>query len=259
MANKLIYDPALNYRLMFTEEIIKSKLIDEKINMELYYLDDLPYSLMEKYGDEFKRAIVATGIDYVMMNQHDNQQKREKASYVSMLGIVKRFMLYRDGLIIETHNGQRCEIQPLSPIVEDEKIAKKLVTEERRNDCHNGSWELMESLSNIKDKKLVSGFIKGSSNESVYPHTWIEFVDDGEEKVIDYTLNAVMNKEFYYTLRSIDRENICEIFESDFQNEKPVVENMCKNDNLDKRIYLIFHKDFVENNLDKFQNCESKK
>ena len=141
MANKLIYDPALNYRLMFTEEIIKSKLIDEKINMELYYLDDLPYSLMEKYGDEFKRAIVATGIDYVMMNQHDNQQKREKASYVSMLGIVKRFMLYRDGLIIETHNGQRCEIQPLSPIVEDEKIAKKLVTEERRNDCHNGSWE----------------------------------------------------------------------------------------------------------------------
>ena len=259
MSNKLKYDPMLNYREVFNSVITKSRAVDDKINDELQKSDGFPFDLMEKYGDKFKKLLLTTGIDYIMMGLPDNDKKRAKATYVSVLNILKRFMLYKDGLRVITHNDELCDIMPLHHLVDDNDLCIKLKTEERHNDCHQGSWNLMSAMSKVEGKKLVSGFIYGAHEDCVYPHTWIEFENNGENFVADYTLNAVMNKDFYYSLKSIDRDNISEISEDDFNNEKETVENLVKTQNFDKRVYLFFRDDLVENYSDKFQIGESGK
>lgn len=256
MESKLKFDPKVNYREEFNRIIYNSKSIDDKINEELSKCNGLPYEMMDKYGDKFKKLLVATGIDFIMMALPDNDRKRAKAGYVSELNILQRFMLYKDGVRIITHNSELCDIMPLHHLVDDNNLCIKLKTDERHNNCHQGSWMIMSSMSNIKNKKLVSGFVKGAAEDCVYPHTWIEFVKDGEEFVADYTMNAVMNKEFYYSLKSIDREKISSISEKDYNSEKETIESLVKNENFDKRVYLFFRDDLIANYNDKFKLSE---
>jgi len=253
MAKKLQFDPEVDYRKVFNDMNDKGKEIEKRVIAELGEIDYLPYDLIRKYGDSFKKSMITSGIDYVMLGRPDVYDKRNKASFITESGATKRFMLYKEGVRLMTRDGGIFDIMPLHGYTENlNDLWLKLRTDERHNDCHQGSWNLMGMMTGVKGKKLVTSFIKGATDECDFLHTWIEFEEDGEEKVADYTLNAVMSKELYYALRSVDTENLSVISEDDFNAEKDGIEKKVKDKNFDKRIYLLFRDELVKKYGDKF-------
>ena len=52
---------------------------------------------------------------------------------------------------------------------------------------------------------FVTGYeCKGREQEPKL-HTWVEFEQNGKEKVLDYTMNVIMDKTDYYTLMHINK------------------------------------------------------
>ena len=74
------------------------------------------------------------------------------------------------------------------------------------------SSQMLEEYFNIKNY-LVTGYTCFATEKSKYLHSWNEFEYNGEQYVLDSTLNVIMNKEGYYLLRHI--EEIVEKIESD--------------------------------------------
>ncbi len=54
-----------------------------------------------------------------------------------------------------------------------------------------------------RDNTIVTGYCYGYSDKSRFLHSFVETILNGEEVVIDGTLNAIMNKDGYYALRHI--------------------------------------------------------
>lgn len=83
----------------------------------------------------------------------------------------------------------------LKSLKEDEDIKSKT----RKYKCHEKSVEISKILS--FPNFVVTGYVYSLSDKSKYIHSWIEFENEGKEFVIDYTINAIINKEGYYQLR----------------------------------------------------------
>lgn len=75
----------------------------------------------------------------------------------------------------------------------------QLETVNRANYCFDNSFELANTLG-LKCN-LVTGTVKGIVDKADFLHSWVETTLHGEEVVIDYTMNAIINKEGYYKFR----------------------------------------------------------
>ena len=230
------------YRKAFEEKKEKSKSIDARITSEDQFND--VFEMMDKYGSPYKKLKLTTAIDYCMQLTPDIRAKMRLVDSTNALGAGGRIRLYKDGLMMTDSKGQTTFISPIHTEIDSySQLQVKLKTDERHNDCHNGSWALMgefDKNKNIKNKRLVTGFVTGASEESQHLHTWIEFEMNGEEKVADYTLNSIMDKDVYYELRTIDENNKCSINEKDFFNEKDDIEHLIEYQDFDIRSYLLF-------------------
>lgn len=82
--------------------------------------------------------------------------------------------------------------------------------EGRRKRCHGLSIKGSEILKKFYsiDNKVVTGYAYENIDKVRYLHSWIELEEDGEQYVIDSTLNIVMNKEGYYLLMHIKEKEI---------------------------------------------------
>lgn len=76
---------------------------------------------------------------------------------------------------------------------------KELMTIERANTCFSNSRNLSMVLG--FDNDVVTGIVHGITDKSEYLHSWIEAKIYGEDVVIDFTMNAIINKEGYYRFR----------------------------------------------------------
>lgn len=76
---------------------------------------------------------------------------------------------------------------------------KELMTIERANTCFSNSRNLSMVLG--FDNDVVTGIVHGITDKSEYLHSWIESKINGEDVVIDFTMNVVINKEGYYRFR----------------------------------------------------------
>ena len=130
--------------------------------------------------------------------------------------VVKSFK--QDGLIfkiIMNRDEEICFTKLTDFLPELNKDVKDRLQSERRfGHCHWDSIKLSKSLN--FDNNVVSGFCSIQSDKMKYPHTWVEFRYQDVEWIIDFTLNAVMNKCGYYRLFnpektvSINKVNISE-------------------------------------------------
>lgn len=75
----------------------------------------------------------------------------------------------------------------------------QLETVNRANYCFDNSFELVNTLG--LRCNLVTGTVKGIVDRADFLHSWVETTLHGEEVVIDYTMNAIINKEGYYKFR----------------------------------------------------------
>ena len=214
-----------------------SKDLDAEIIAKSRDLDVL--EMQEKYGELYRKLMLTTAIDFCMQALPDTMEKIRQIEYIKAMGLLEKMGLYKNGIMMVDRKGQTMFIDPILKYLNpSSSLHMKLKTDQRHNDCHKGSWNLMSELENVKGKRLVTGFIKGACDDANYLHTWIEFEVDGEEKVADYTLNAVMDKDFYYQVRSVKDEKLSIIGEDEFFAEKGTVEELIKNGDVGIRTYL---------------------
>ena len=99
-------------------------------------------------------------------------------------------------------DGKKIEFSLLSQYLDDfadvsSKAIKDLENYKRVGKCHIGSI-LTSAI--LKDKNyVVSGY---TNNLGRYLHSWIEADIGKKEVVMDYVMNAIMNKEGYYYLKN---------------------------------------------------------
>lgn len=92
------------------------------------------------------------------------------------------------------------------------------------------------SLSLNFPNEVVTGFIYGISDKVKYLHSWIEFNKDGNEYVIDYTMNVIMNKEGYYFIRQA--EELSRISNQDILFDSKI--------SINSKVYLVFRHEIMK-------------
>ncbi|MBE5735393.1 MAG: hypothetical protein E7361_02995 [Clostridiales bacterium] len=120
---------------------------------------------------------------------------------------------------------------------------KKILTSRKRNGmCHFGSLWIAK---NVRDFEcdIVSSNVADSGKKGGYIHTWIELKGDLEDKCVDFTLNACINKDAYYRLMNIDQNNISRISNTDYKKEKNIVSQLYNKDPRFIRMYLFDRED----------------
>jgi hypothetical protein len=107
--------------------------------------------------------------------------KKVQLDFVKDSGFLKYYHLTEKGLAFAFDNGDRYEISRIDRFIEDEALKNKLQTQEKENDCHRGSWNLMNHLECFGGKNIVTSYITGACKEAQYLHTWVEFESEGKK------------------------------------------------------------------------------
>ncbi len=139
-------------------------------------------------------------------------------------------------------DGSVIEIKKISDFIKDEYFVKKLTTQERLGECHSGSMNLACVFENVSD--IVIGWSRFYNNRNKLLHTWLEAkTSDGKEVVIDYTLNAIIDKKAYYELINVVPINR---FESKFVRDDYEKLKKSSYKGINCRSYLIYHDEVMK-------------
>lgn len=87
----------------------------------------------------------------------------------------------------------------------NDKVIKDLESKERIGTCHYSNPSIANSLDT--DAEVVTGYVHDFGEKREILHTWVETVVDGECKVMDATLNVIIDKGFYNWLFDIKEKN----------------------------------------------------
>lgn len=152
-------------------------------------------------------------------------------------------------LIIKTNDNEIKTIifSNLTPIILQE--FPNLITFDRANNCFDDSLEL--SLTLGIPNYLVTGLVYGLTDKP-FLHSFIETKLHGEEVVIDYTMNAIINKDAYYKFRHV--KPLEKIKDSDINNDKNKYYKIFNLINIKASMYNLFRdeiiNDFEKNNYE---------
>lgn len=215
-----------NYEFLFEDPEKKSIAIGKEINDLMnrgVYIEDLKQILSDKYGEEF--------FEYSYLNNLIHQLTDRDCRYsedvvleaiLSIDSVVDDVYSFGKGsYLIKTKKGL-ISFTTIDTFVEDKLDGKKRTqildeycdevssSETRKNSCHvlsmNGARIFSVCLGIESD--VVTGYADYYVPQNSYTHSWNEFEDEGQTKVMDSTMNAVMNKEGYYLLSHIDENRI---------------------------------------------------
>lgn len=169
-------------------------------------------------------------------------------------------------LIIDTKRGI-IKVKPLSKMYPSlNKKYPDLENENREGRC----FETLDLIQDIDgDCDLVGGYIYGKTDKSKFLHFWIETRKNDEDVVIDYTLNAEINKEGYYLFRNVNEGEIItrlkkEIINDNLKTYKKLINLLGFNNeefslfhdeiikDLQKNRFLIENNDTVKSHYDLF-------
>ncbi|MBO4293777.1 MAG: hypothetical protein J5881_05270 [Clostridia bacterium] len=242
-----------NYDFLFVEPEAEPRKMVKEINImmgEYQDVKELKKKLVEKYGDEiFDFSYMNELIDRLnsIENIFDTSEIVEEISYIQN---VKSLLNHQTGefeIVAEQglvhFSDINSFIKTLGNGEKSEKVTQYLKRvsslNERIHHCHAESINLAIILE--KEYKIpckvVTGYTSYFVSKNRYLHTWNELNIDGNEYVIDSTMNTFINKEGYYLLRNInEKENISTI------NSDIIVEDIEKNrdllDEIDLKSYL---------------------
>lgn len=157
---------------------------------------------------------------------------------------ISKIILNRDGLKIERTDGVTIKAKVLSDIFPNLFVDDEVIKTSKRT--KNVSYNTINLSTHLyMDNKVVSGFVYGISSKSKYLHSWIETKLDGEDVVIDYSMNTIMNREGYYNLRKA--EPISKITKSKLMEDGKVVYPYILSGELTYKEYLLCPQEVLEN------------
>ena len=120
-----------------------------------------------------------------------------------------------------------------------------LYSDLRLGQCHSKAVELAHVLPIKHD--VVTGYYCSLTNNLKYLHSWIEInINEKEPVVIDYTMNAVINKSGYYQFRHI--YPLCRISNNTIKKDLALLKKELFYKDLTPKEYLVF-RDRIMNNL----------
>lgn len=165
-------------------------------------------------------------------------KKRKFLKHFRDCDIVQNVIEKDDKIIIKT---SECNItfRKLSDIIPE--LREELQDWNRHGKCHEKSIYISRILAQTPNR-VVTGYTYNISNIVKNLHTWVEFSIDGEEYVIDYTMNVLMNKKGYYFLLNVEPITIIADVEirADFMNFFPYI------DGFNIKEYLLFRHEILK-------------
>lgn len=156
-----------------------------------------------------------------------------------------------DILYLTLCDGTMINIKKISDYIDNEDFNALLTSKRRMHDCHHGSINLAHIFEDCSD--VVIGYSKLYNNRNKVLHSWLEAeTSDGENVVIDYTLNAIINKDGFYKLMNVQPINR---FKSSLvRNDLEKIHNS-EYKSIDGRCYLLY-RDELMSEIDKFEDRE---
>ena len=109
--------------------------------------------------------------------------------------------------------------------------------------------DVAESLTT--PSRVITGKVSGLTSKSKFMHNWVETTIDNKSMVIDYSMNAIINKSGYYSFRNAEFINAIESYNlpSDIEAIRPYLES----EELTINEYLV-HRDAVMEALNESEN-----
>ncbi len=148
----------------------------------------------------------------------------------------------RNTLYIYRRGNDILDVTKFSSLINKNSVTYKNITTSNRNkQCHNGSINI--ALGSDNTSKLVTGYTRMINSKNSLLHSWVETNNNGNEKVIDYTLNAVISKDAYYSL--LNPEPITKISCEDVKRDIPLVLNS-EYKGIDNRAYLLYRDEMMK-------------
>jgi len=251
-----------NYNELFNNRFKTSQQIDEKF-AELYNTHGLKNSI------DYLKQIGATKLDMDNYNikyrisewTKDELSNQEKIDFLNELKSLKDYIINikieantkfnLPEVIIETTEGIIRAIQFSSFVPKVKDLIPFIENNKRFGKCYELAYNI--SLNLGLPNQIVTGYIYGYSDKSEFLHSWIEVTIKGEEYVIDGTLNAMINKQGYYSMQHA--KPITKISDSILKSD---IENyITRIQSIPLEVYYVFRNEIV-NDLEKNQEIFKK-
>lgn len=227
----MYYEANKNFDFLFVEPEKEPRKMVKEINILMgEYPDEreLKKVLVEKYGDEiFDLSYINELID--RLNSIENVfSTPDIINEIFYMPNVRQIINPQTGEYTIVTDQGKLEFSNIDYFIKkhnngekSEKMIKylKRVSSimERIHHCHSESINLailLEEELGIPNK-VVTGYTSYYVTKNRYMHTWNEITIDGEEYVIDSTMNTCINKDGYYLLRNIDEKENISLISSD--------------------------------------------
>lgn len=185
---------------------------------------------------------ITTLIDYSTSTDVFDDAKIMQLDKVKSNPNIKSVGVSKNQIIITKTDGTVIDSRTLSEAFPWLKKDNEITTANRSGKCHEKSVEL---LLKTKDSKIVTGQIYTASTKSKYVHSWVETTIDNKPVVLDYTLNAIINKDGYYSL--FEPEVVSKISKQEFVEDlKSICSTKQQSHDLTLKEYLLFHDRVME-------------
>ena len=233
----------------FEQLFIDPEKISDKWYHDFYYLskkgdteglNNLFAQAENLYWNEYH---IFNTISQLMNSDAKGEKKIKLLNQLKECGLVTDVEHYQDGdptIIIKTPKGTSdIAVAKLSDIIPEFKNYTSLEGPDRQGQCHEKSREI--SLRLGFPNQVVTGWVFTISDVVKHLHSWVEFTENGRDFVIDFTLNAIINKNAYYFLRHV--EILCEINDTDILSDLELFSSI---KGLNLKEYLVFRRELAK-------------
>jgi len=125
----------------------------------------------------------------------------------------------------------------LSVVMPDlKKYFPTIDQEDRIGNCHQFCMEFVKQFN--FDSNIATGYVAPLSEKNKNLHSWIELTLWGENMVLDFTRGLMFNKEGYYYLKNINKNEVHLISRETFLKELNIFKYLADNDNLLTKLYF---------------------
>lgn len=163
---------------------------------------------------------------------------------------VKDVKIEKQRVLIDTEKGL-IRFGLINETLPEYKDDLQLLTTGRKGFCHRDSIKM--STMYEEENFVVTGFVYGIADKAKYFHSWVEMTIGEKDYVLDYTMNAIMNKEAYYMIKHA--EEVSRVSNKQIREDWKVMEKLTKKGIyfMDNQ-YLVFRDEIMKDLEKNFAN-----
>lgn len=232
---KMFIDPT-NEASEWEEKILDGGTDSEK------EMEELLMQANEFYLDE---AQINTAIE--AYTRAGTQEEREGLLHtLTEIEWVKDVKIEKQRVVIDTERGP-IRFGLINEILPDYKNDLQLLTTGRKGFCHRDAIKM--STMYEEESFVVTGFVYGIADKAKYFHSWVEMSLGGKDYAIDYTMNAIMNRDAYYMIKHA--EEVSRVSNKQIREDWKILKKLTeKGIFIIDNQYLVF-RDEIMNDLEK--------